>query len=74
MVGLITDTTFERHLSIAELSFQWKINRETIRLLVKDEPGVARVRKGLMKLRTLYSVPESVARRIHNRLIDSLAA
>jgi len=68
-----SDTTFERHFSIAELSKQWHLNRETVRQLVRHEPGVVRVRRGLRKARTHYSVPESVARRVHNKLDDPAA-
>jgi hypothetical protein len=69
----VVDTTFETHYTISELSKKWRLNRETIRQLIQNEPGVVRVRRGLLKARTHYSVPESVARRIHNRL-DDLAA
>lgn len=63
-----SDTTFEAHYSIADLAKQWRMGRETVRLLVKDEPGVLRIRMGRRKAMTRYSVPESVARRIHTRL------
>ena len=68
-----TDTTFEAHYSIAELARQWKLGRETIRLLVKDEPGVLKIRLGKRKALTRYSVPESVARRVHTRLFHPAA-
>jgi len=67
------DTTFERHFSIAELANIWNYSRETVRQLVKDDPGVAKVRKGLRKTMTRYSIPESVARRIHTRLLNPTA-
>ncbi len=63
-----SDTTFEAHYSIADLARQWRVGRETVRLLVKDEPGVLKIRMGRRKAMTRYSVPESVARRIHTRL------
>lgn len=63
-----TDTTFEKHYSIAELAGMWNVGRETVRLLVKDEPGVVRICCGRKRSMTHYSVPESVARRIHLRL------
>jgi len=63
------DTTFEAHYSIGELARQWKLGRETIRLLVKDEPGVLKIRMGRRKALTRYSIPESVARRVHTRLL-----
>jgi hypothetical protein len=62
------DSTFEPHYTIAELARQWKLGRETIRLLIKDESGVLKIRLGRNKARTAYSIPESVARRVHNKL------
>lgn len=67
------DSTFEPHYTIAELSRQWKLGRETIRLLIKDESGVLKIRMGRNKARTAYSVPESVARRVHTRLFHPAA-
>ena len=63
--------TFERHYRIGELAELWNLGRETVRLLVKDEQGVIRVRLGRKKAHTIYSVPESVAERIHTRLLNS---
>ncbi len=62
------DTTFEAHYSIADLARQWRVGRETVRLLIKNEPGVLKIRMGRRKAMTRYSVPESVARRVHTRL------
>lgn len=62
---------FERHYRIGELAGIWKLGRETVRLLVKDEDGVIKVRLGRKKAQTIYSVPESVAKRIHTRLLNS---
>ena len=62
---------FERHYRIGELAETWQLGRETVRLLVKDEPGVIRIRLGRKKAHTNYSVPESVAVRIHTRLLNS---
>ena len=62
---------FERHYRIGELSEMWQLGRETVRLLVKDEPGVIKIRLGRKKAHTIYSVPESVAVRIHTRLLNS---
>ena len=61
----------ERHYRIGELADMWKLGRETVRLLVKDEQGVIRIRLGRKKAHTFYSVPESVAVRIHTRLLNS---
>ena len=62
---------FERHYRIGELAETWQLGRETVRLLVKDEPGVIKIRLGRKKANTSYSVPESVAVRIHTRLLNS---
>ena len=65
------DTAFERHYRIGELAELWQLGRETVRLLVKDERGVIKIRLGRQKAHTIYSVPESVAVRIHTRLLNS---
>jgi hypothetical protein len=62
---------FERHYRIGELAEMWKLGRETVRLLVKDEHDVIKIRLGRKKAHTIYSVPESVAMRIHTRLLNS---
>jgi hypothetical protein len=49
----------------------WKLGRETVRLLVKDEQGVIKIRLGRKRANTIYSVPESVAVRIHTRLLNT---
>jgi len=67
------DTTFEIHYSIADLARLWRLGRETVRLLVKDEPDVLKVRMGPRKSLTRYSVPDSVARRVHTRLFNPAA-
>lgn len=61
---------FERHYRIGELAEMWKLGRETVRLLIKDERDVVKVRLGRKQANTIYSVPESVAARIHTRLIS----
>ena len=60
----------ERHYRIGELAEMWKLGRETVRMLVKNEQGVIRVRLGRKKAHTTYSVPESVVLRIHTRLLN----
>jgi uncharacterized protein YxjI len=59
----------EQHYKIGDLARRWKLGRETVRLMVKDEPGVMMVRLGRKQSHTTYSVPDAVARRIHNRLL-----
>ena len=61
---------FERHYRIGELADMWQLGRETVRLLVKDERGVIKIRLGPKKAHTIYSVPQSVAARIHTRLLN----
>lgn len=63
-----SETSFERHYRLAELSAIWRIGRETVRKLVADEPGVLRIKLGRKKSHVTYSVPESVAERIHRKL------
>ena len=65
-----TDTTFEIHYSIGDLAKRWRLGRETVRLLVKDEPDVLKIRMGKRKTSTRYSIPESVARRVHTKLFN----
>jgi hypothetical protein len=62
----------ERHYRVGELARIWNLGRETVRQLVKDEPGVVQIRQGRKKAHTTYSVPESVARRIHTRLSSAV--
>jgi len=64
-------SAFERHYRVGELAQMWKLGRETVRLLVKDEQGVIKIRLGRKRAHTIYSVPESVALRIHTRLLNT---
>jgi hypothetical protein len=64
-----SDSPFdELHYRINYLARRWALGRETVRLLVKDEPGVLKFRRGRLKAHTRYRVPESVAKRIYLRL------
>ena len=67
----MSDLAFEKHFTVTDLKNQWAIGRETVRKLVKDEPGVIKIRLGRKKANSTYSVPESVARRIHTRLLNA---
>lgn len=67
----VEQTAFERHYRIGDLAEMWKLGRETVRLLVKDEEGVIKIRLGGKRVHTIYSVPESVVVRIHTRLLNS---
>ena len=67
------DTSFaEKHYRISQLARMWGLGRETVRLLVKDDPGVIKIRMGRKKAHTVYSVPESAAPRIHTRLLNNI--
>lgn len=67
--GVPDDSRFaEKHYRIGELAELWGLGRETIRKMLIDEPGVVKVRLGRKKAHTTYSVPHSVARRIHKKL------
>ena len=65
------NSAFERHFRLGELAQMWKLGRETVRQLVKDEPGVIKIRLGRKKAHTVYSIPQSVAARIHTRLLNT---
>ena len=67
---LVENTTFEKHYRIGDLARLWGLGRETVRKLVKDDPGVIKIRMGRKKAHTIYSVPESAAQRIHTRLLN----
>ena len=69
---LVDNATFEKHYRIGELAEMWGLGRETVRKLVKDDPGVIKIRMGRKHAHTVYSVPESAARRIHTRLADGM--
>jgi hypothetical protein len=68
---VIENATFERHYRIGDLARIWGLGRETVRKLVKDDPGVVKVRMGRKKAHTIYSVPVSAAQRIHTRLLNA---
>jgi hypothetical protein len=66
-----SDTSYsEKHFRVGELAELWGLGRETVRKLVKDDPGVIKIRTGRKKAHTVYSVPESAAQRIHTRLLN----
>lgn len=65
-------SAFEKHYRIGELARIWGLGRETVRKLVKDEPGVIKIRLGRKKAHAIYSVPESAAERIYTRLVNAL--
>ena len=66
------NTTFEKHYRISDLARLWGLGRETVRKLIKDDPGVIKIRMGRNKAHTIYSVPESAAHRIRTRLLNAV--
>jgi hypothetical protein len=69
-IAVTPDAPFEKHYRVGELARMWGLGRETVRRLVKDDVGVVKIRMGRKKAHTIYSVPESAARRIHTRLLN----
>ena len=67
----VESSAFEKHYRIAELAELWNLGRETVRKLVMNEAGVIKIRLGRKKAHTIYAVPESVAERIHTRLLNA---
>ena len=61
----------EKHYTINELCDLLKMSFSTVRLLVKDEPGVLKFqttkRCAAKRARTMYRIPESVLQRIIRR-------
>ena len=70
-VSSVKNTAFEKHYRIGDLARLWGLGRETVRMLVKNDPGVIKIRMGRKKAHTMYSVPESAAHRIHTRLLNN---
>ena len=65
-----TETTFERHFSVEELSELWGMSDDFVRRLFLREHGVVvffHHRPGRRTYRTLR-IPESVALRVHRRM------
>ena len=62
------DRAFEKHYTIAQLSELWNCSKETMRRLVRLEDDVLKLVGPNGKVG--YRIPESVARRIHAKLIE----
>jgi len=63
----VESPTFEKHYRVGELARMSGLDRETIRKLVKDDPGVIKIRMGRKEAHTTYSIPESAAHRMRTR-------
>jgi hypothetical protein len=62
----------EKHYRLSDLSIMWSLSRETVRKLVKDDPGVIKVRLGRKRSHTTWIIPASAARRIYNKLMTGM--
>ena len=58
---------FERHYTVRELAKVWNLSYETVRHIVMQQGEVCKI--GLPGKRKTYRIAESVARRIHARLL-----
>ena len=56
--------------SPGELMIKWGYSRPSVIRLIRDEPGVLKLRLGPKGTRTTYSVPAEVELRIRRRLAD----
>ena len=66
----VVTVPFERHFSIEELSELWNMSDDFVRRLFRHEPGVlvfCHPRSGRRVYRT-RRIPQSVARRVHQRM------
>lgn len=61
----------ERHYSVVELSQLWNLSKQTVRRLFQDEPDVVKIGERRLRRKRGYvtlRIPESVVRRVHQRL------
>ena len=64
----------EKHYSVNELAILWNLSKQTIRRLFQDEPDVVRIGDTDVRRKRVYvtlRIPESVVRRVHQRLTKS---
>ena len=62
----------EQHFSVAQLAALWGLSQDTIRRLFRNEPGVLVIgnqnARDKRRRYTTLRIPESVARRVHQKL------
>jgi hypothetical protein len=61
----------EEHYTIGSVVSFLGCGRETVRLLVRLEPGVLKFRIGEKKAHCMYSIPKSVLLRLRTRLLNA---
>lgn len=63
----------EQHYSVAQVGELWSLSPDSVRDLFRNEPGVLVVQQPTkVRLRRKYTtlrIPESVMKRVHNRMI-----
>ena len=64
----MTDVLQEKLWKLKEAAAHLRMSTQSYRLIAKKEPGVLQ-KKGPKGERTRYYTPESVLRRIHNRMV-----
>jgi hypothetical protein len=72
--GLDPTSVFEKHYSVRELASLWNLSDRTIRRMFVGEPGVVEWGACERRMKRAYKtlrIPESVARRVHRRLITA---
>jgi hypothetical protein len=61
----------ERHYNVAQIAAMWGLSQDTVRRLFQFEPGVlifGGQQSAHTRRYTTLRIPESVVRRVHNRL------
>ena len=61
----------EEHYTIRSVASILGCGRETVRLLVRSETGVLKIRLGKKRAHCMYRIPKSVLFRLHTRLLNA---
>ncbi len=67
----------ERHYTIAEIAGLWNVSIDFVRRLFAEEPGVlvfGDQRNERKRRYTTMRIPESVLKRVHNRVLNARSA
>ena len=70
--GISVQAFEEQHYTVGEVALMWKLSRDSVRRMFKDEPGVLaispRQRRGKRAYVTLR-IPQSVLELVHRKLL-----
>lgn len=66
-----TSPALQPHFRIEQIASLWELSTDTVRKLFVNEPGVLRVRTGLVSRRSTLLIPTEVLERVHTRLSES---